>query len=69
MSFNQRIALVTGAARGIGEATVRKLAANYGDPDEILKEDWIAPIPGITTAGSYEEYARDPGRWIYGAKA
>jgi hypothetical protein len=48
---------------------VRKLAENYGDPEEILKEDWIAPIPGITTPGSYEEYARDPGRWIYGAKA
>jgi hypothetical protein len=47
---------------------VRKLAENYGDPAEILKEDWIAPVPGITTPGSYEEYASDPGRWIYGAK-
>jgi hypothetical protein len=44
---------------------VRKLAARYGDPDEILKEDWSAPIPGITVPGSYEEYAREPGRWIY----
>jgi hypothetical protein len=54
---------------GLDDPEVRKLAANYGDPDEILKEDWIAPIPGITTPGSYEEYARNPGRWIYGAKA
>ena len=44
---------------------VRKLATNYGDPDEILKEDWIAPIPGISVPGSYEEYSREPDRWIY----
>jgi hypothetical protein len=47
---------------------VRKLAAKYGDADEILKEDWIAPIPGVTTQGSYDDYARDPGKWIYDAK-
>ena len=59
----------SGHLTALDHPEVRKLAEKYGAPDEILKEDWIAPIPGITTAGSYEEYARDPGRWIYGAKA
>jgi hypothetical protein len=44
---------------------VRKLATKYGDPDEILKEDWVAPVPGITLPGSYETYAREPDKWIY----
>jgi hypothetical protein len=44
---------------------VRDLAARYGDPDEILRDDWQPPIPGITVPGSYEDYAREPSRWIY----
>jgi hypothetical protein len=44
---------------------VRKLAEKYGDPDDLLGEDWIPQIPGITAAGSYDEYAGNPGAWIY----
>jgi hypothetical protein len=46
---------------------VRDLAARYGDPDEILHDDWIPQIPGVTVPGDYAEYARDPARWVYGA--
>jgi hypothetical protein len=45
---------------------VRDLAGQFGDPDELLTDDWIPDIPGISTEGSYEEYARDPEPWIYG---
>ncbi|OGQ80608.1 MAG: hypothetical protein A3F90_11320 [Deltaproteobacteria bacterium RIFCSPLOWO2_12_FULL_60_19] len=55
-----------GRLTALDDPEVRKLAANYGDPNELLSEDWIPQIPGITAAGSYEEYAGDPGRWIYG---
>jgi len=48
---------------------VRDLAAQYGDPDELLHDDWVPRIPGITVPGSYEEYAKDPARWVYGAGA
>ena len=48
---------------------VRDLAARYGDPDELLRDDWIPEIPGITVPGSYEEYARDPAAWVYGSSA
>ena len=36
-----------------------------GDPDEILKEDWIPQIPGIICPGSYLEFAKNPASWIY----
>lgn len=40
-------------------------AAKYGDPKEILKEAWKAPIPGITVPGDYEkDYAPDPMVWL-----
>jgi len=58
-----------GRLTAMDDPEVRQLAAKYGDPDEILKEDWIPQIPGITCSGSYEEYAGDPGRWIYAGNA
>ena len=57
--------ILNGRLTAMDDLEVRRLAAKYGDPDEILKEDWIPQIPGITCAGSYEEYAGDPARWIY----
>jgi hypothetical protein len=45
---------------------VRDLAAQFGDPDELLRDDWVPEIPGVTVPGSYEEYATDPARWVYG---
>jgi len=35
----------------------------------LLREDWIPQVPGITCAGTYEEFARDPARWIYSGQA
>lgn len=55
-----------GHLTALNDPEVRKLAGRYGDPEQVLKEDWIPRIPGISAPGSYEEYARDPVRWIYG---
>ncbi len=49
----------------LDDPEVRKVAQKHGDPEELLKEDWIPEIPGINIPGSYEEYAREPSRWIY----
>ncbi|MBI4524362.1 MAG: hypothetical protein HY695_11190 [Deltaproteobacteria bacterium] len=54
-----------GRLAALDDPEVRELASKYGDPDELLREDWIARIPGITCDGSYEEYARNPAAWIY----
>ena len=49
-----------GRMTSLDDPEVRALASRYGDPDEILAEDWIAEIAGINAPGSFEEYARDP---------
>jgi hypothetical protein len=45
---------------------VRALASRYGNPDELLRRDWIPEIPGITIPGDYNrDYAADPGSyWV-----
>jgi hypothetical protein len=48
----------------LDDPDVRKLAAKYGNPDELLTEAWIPAVPGINAPGSYEEYAKDPARFI-----
>ena len=45
---------------------VRDLAAQFGDPDALLHDDWVPDIPGITVPGDYEAYARNPVSWVYG---
>ena len=59
--------LENGRLRALDDANVRDLAARHGDPDELLAESWTPPLPGITVEGSYEEYARDPAAYVYGA--
>ncbi|MBI4489496.1 MAG: hypothetical protein HY694_10465 [Deltaproteobacteria bacterium] len=43
---------------------IRALSSRYGDPKDILSEDWVAHLPGINAAGRYEDYAKDPWRTI-----
>jgi len=39
---------------------IRALASRYGDPNEVLDDDWTAYLPGINAPGRYEDYAKDP---------
>ncbi|MBI4483337.1 MAG: hypothetical protein HY652_10660 [Acidobacteria bacterium] len=44
---------------------VRQAAAKHGNPEELLKEDFIPAIPGINAPGDYwKDYAMDPISWI-----
>lgn len=54
-----------GHLTALDDPDIRKLAERYGDPDDLLKEDWIPAVPGITAPGSYADYAQDPAGWIY----
>jgi hypothetical protein len=54
-----------GRLTALDDPEVRRLAERLGDADDLLKEDWVPQVPGISAEGSYEEYARDPARWIY----
>lgn len=55
-----------GRLTALDDPEVREFATRFGDPDVLLAEDWIPAIPGISMPGEYGEFARDPGRWIYG---
>jgi hypothetical protein len=59
-----------GRLTALDDPEVRALAARYGRPEEILRQDYVPAIPGITMPGRYEDYARDPGTyWVAWAKS
>ena len=50
-----------GRISAMDEPEIRALATKYGDPDDLLRYDWIPPLPGINCAGDYlHDYASDP---------
>ena len=54
-----------GRVTSLDDPEIRRVAAKYGDPDELLREDWIPAIPGINAPGDYlKDYAQDPAKWI-----
>ncbi len=49
----------------LDDPEVRKVAAKYGDRDELLKEEWFPAIPGINYPGDYmRDYGQDPASWV-----
>ncbi len=49
----------------LDDPEVRKVAAKYGDPDELLKEEWFPAIPGINYPGDYmRDYGQNPASWV-----
>jgi hypothetical protein len=54
-----------GRLTALDDPEVRRVAAKYGDPDELLREDWVPAIPGINTDGDYwKDYAADPETYM-----
>jgi hypothetical protein len=47
----------------LSDPEVRALASRYGNADEVLRQDYVPALPGITMPGNYDEYARDPGTY------
>lgn len=43
---------------------VRMITSKYGDPDVLLRSLNRRAIPGINAPGSYEEYAKDPWKYV-----
>ncbi len=49
----------------LDNAEVRALTSRYGNPDLLLREEWIPGMPGINEPGDYQkDYASDPWKWI-----
>ena len=54
-----------GHLTALDNAEVRALASRYGDPNLILREEWVPGIPGINEPGNYQkDYAADPWKYI-----
>jgi hypothetical protein len=53
-----------GRMTALDNPEVRALASRYGNPDELLTEDWIPEFPGINRPGDYAAYAADPFKTI-----
>ena len=43
---------------------IRALASRYGDPREVLSDDWAPHLPGINAPGRFEDYAKDPWKTL-----
>lgn len=41
---DERVIIDQGHLMALEDAQVRKVAAQYGDPDKLLREDWIPAI-------------------------
>ncbi len=61
-----------GRLQALDDLYVRALASRYGNPDDVLQQDYVPPLPGINAPGSYNDYARDPGaywvKWAHSVK-
>jgi hypothetical protein len=54
-----------GRLKSLDNPEVRALASRYGNPDQLLTEDWRPEIPGINAPGNYmTDYAPDPWRTV-----
>jgi hypothetical protein len=56
-----------GGLTAMQDTYVRALASRYGNPNDILRRDYVSALPGINMPGSYDQFARNPGahwtRW------
>jgi hypothetical protein len=72
--LDQWITLIEhGGLTAMQDVYVRALASRYGNPNDILRRDYVSALPGINAPGSYDAYARDPGaywtRWAQSIEA
>jgi hypothetical protein len=56
-----------GRLKSLDNPEVRALASRYGNPDQLLTEDWRPEIPGINAPGDYmTDYAPNPWKTVKG---
>jgi hypothetical protein len=49
-----------GRITALDSPEIRALASRYGNPNEVLRQDWVRHLPGINTPGNYQDYAKNP---------
>jgi hypothetical protein len=53
-----------GEVNALKSPEIRALASRYGNPDEVLSDDWSPYIPGINAPGRFQDYAKDPWKTL-----
>jgi hypothetical protein len=53
-----------GEVTALKSPEIRALASRYGNPDEVLSDDWAPYLPGINAPGKYQDYAKDPWKTV-----
>ncbi|HTM07579.1 MAG TPA: hypothetical protein VL754_04235 [Verrucomicrobiae bacterium] len=53
-----------GRMTSLDSPEARALASRYGDPKDLLSEDWVPHIPGVSAPGRYEDFAKDPWKTV-----
>ena len=62
---SKKLLIDKGRLTALDDVRVRHEAAKYGNPDELLREQWIPAVPGINVPGDYfRDYAKDPAAYI-----
>ncbi len=53
-----------GEVTALRSPEIRALASRYGEPTDVLSEDWVPHLPGINAPGRYEDYAKNPWKTL-----
>ncbi len=53
-----------GEVTALKSPEIRALASRYGNPDEVLSDDWAPHLPGVNAPGKFEDYAKDPWKTL-----
>lgn len=54
-----------GELKALSHPRVLDVAEPFGDPAEVLRKAWTAPLPGVTVPGDYwRDYADKPDVWL-----
>lgn len=49
----------------LSDPEIIAMATRYGEPEVLLKYDWIPPLPGINCEGDYiQDYSSDPVAYL-----
>jgi hypothetical protein len=52
-----------GRITALDSAEIKALASRYGNPNDVLSQDWVRHLPGINAPGNYQEYAKNPWKF------
>ena len=62
---DNELLIENGRLLALDDPQIRKVAANYGDPELWLDESWNPAVPGLNMPGDYREhYVADPLKWV-----